>query len=55
MTTQARTVIPLAPASRREFWRGVWRVADPKITLSSVAAMLLGAAMAATAGPIHWG
>jgi 1,4-dihydroxy-2-naphthoate octaprenyltransferase len=55
MTSQARTAIPLARASRRDFWRGVWRVADPKITLASVAAMLLGAALAATAGPIHWG
>ncbi|HEU5059169.1 MAG TPA: prenyltransferase [Kofleriaceae bacterium] len=55
MTTQARAAIPLTPASRRDFWRGVWRVADPKITLASVAAMLLGAAMAATAGPVHWG
>lgn len=55
MTTEARTVIRVTPAARRDFWRGVWRVADPKITLASVAAMLLGAAMAATAGPIHWG
>ncbi|HEY8145419.1 MAG TPA: prenyltransferase, partial [Kofleriaceae bacterium] len=44
----------LSPA-RRDFWRGVWRVADPKITLASVAAMLLGGAMAAHAGSIHWG
>lgn len=55
MTTQVRTSTLVAGAARRDFWRGVWRVADPKITLASAAAMLLGAAMAAHAGPIHWG
>lgn len=55
MTTQARTGAPLVGAARRDFWRGVWRVADPKITLASAAAMLLGAAAAAHAGPLHWG
>src|SRR6185503_2211709 len=34
------------------FWRGVWRVADPKITLASAASMLLGTALAAAAGPL---
>jgi len=38
----------------RDFWRGVWRVSDPKITLASAAAMLLGAALAAIAGPLSW-
>jgi 1,4-dihydroxy-2-naphthoate octaprenyltransferase len=37
------------------FWRGVWRVADPKITLASAASMLLGTALAAADGPISWG
>jgi 1,4-dihydroxy-2-naphthoate octaprenyltransferase len=37
------------------FWRGVWRVADPKITLASVAGMVLGTALAARAGALHWG
>lgn len=34
---------------------GIWRVADPKITLASVASMLVGAAVAAWQGPIAWG
>src|SRR5512142_1587467 len=34
---------------------GVWRVADPKITLASVASMLVGAGAAAWKGPIAWG
>ncbi len=33
---------------------GIWRIADPKITLASVASMILGAAAAALAGPIAW-
>ena len=33
---------------------GIWRVADPKITLASVAAMLVGAGVAAWRGPIAW-
>lgn len=37
------------------FAAGVWRVADPKITLASVASMLVGAAAAAWTGPIAWG
>jgi 1,4-dihydroxy-2-naphthoate octaprenyltransferase len=37
------------------FWRGVWRVADPRITLASVASMTLGAASAAREGPMSWG
>lgn len=36
-------------------WKGVWRVADPKITLASAAAMALGTAAAAHDGPIAWG
>lgn len=33
---------------------GVWRLADPKITLASVASMLVGAGAAAWRGPITW-
>ncbi|MBK9030588.1 MAG: prenyltransferase [Myxococcales bacterium] len=43
-----------APASR-SIAAGVWRVADPKITLASVAAMIVGATAAAHAGPLAWG
>ncbi len=43
------------PAARRsDFGAGVWRVADPKITLASVASMIVGASAAAFAGPISW-
>lgn len=37
------------------FAAGVWRVADPKITLASVASMLVGIGAAAWQGPIAWG
>lgn len=36
-------------------WQGVWRIADPRITLASVASMTLGAAAAAREGPVSWG
>jgi len=37
------------------FWSGFWRHADPKITLASVASLLLGTAAAASQGPLAWG
>jgi 1,4-dihydroxy-2-naphthoate octaprenyltransferase len=40
---------------RSKLASGVWRVADPKITLASVASMLVGAGAAAWRGPIAWG
>lgn len=43
------------PHTRSSFAAGVWRVADPKITLASIASMIVGATAAAWAGPIHWG
>ncbi|MEZ4226102.1 MAG: prenyltransferase [Polyangiaceae bacterium] len=42
-------------SAHHDLWRGVWRVADPKITLASVAAMILGAGVAAAEGPLSWG
>jgi 1,4-dihydroxy-2-naphthoate polyprenyltransferase len=45
----------LAAHSSASFWRGVWRVADPKITLASVASIALGAGVAAHHGQIAWG
>lgn len=42
------------PRSRDRFWAGVWRIVDPKITLASVAGMLLGTALAAKDGPLSW-
>lgn len=39
----------------RSFRAGLWRLADPKISLASFAAMFLGGAAAAAAGPVSWG
>ena len=36
-------------------WEGVWRLADPKITLASMASIVLGASAAAHDGPLAWG
>ncbi len=36
------------------FQRGLWRLADPKISLTSAASMFLGVAVAATVVPISW-
>jgi 1,4-dihydroxy-2-naphthoate polyprenyltransferase len=53
---------PLSPRSSvepalppRRFWIGFWRLADPKISLASLASMLLGALVAARDGPLHPG
>jgi 1,4-dihydroxy-2-naphthoate octaprenyltransferase len=40
---------------RPGFWKGFWRIADPKLTLASVSSMLLGAAAAAREQPLAWG
>jgi 1,4-dihydroxy-2-naphthoate polyprenyltransferase len=37
------------------YWRGVWRFADPKITLASISSMALGLGFAWRDGPIAWG
>ena len=37
------------------YWQGLWRLADPKISLTSAASMYLGVAVAAVQGPIAWG
>jgi 1,4-dihydroxy-2-naphthoate octaprenyltransferase len=34
---------------------GIWRLADPKITLASAASLFLGASAAAAHGPVAWG
>lgn len=36
-------------------WRGFWRLADPKISLTSAAGIFVGAAAAAARGPLSWG
>jgi 1,4-dihydroxy-2-naphthoate octaprenyltransferase len=43
------------PSEKSGVSAGIWRLADPKITLASVASMLLGAAGAARDGPLAWG
>lgn len=43
------------PAHTHDFWKGFWRLADPKISLASLASMFLGACAAAAAGPLHVG
>lgn len=43
---------PSAPAG--SFGAGLWRLADPKISLASLASMGLGAAAAAHDGPVAW-
>lgn len=41
--------------SAQDFWSGVWRLADPKITLASAASLFVGACAAAADGPLEWG
>lgn len=36
------------------YWQGLWRLADPKISLTSVASMYLGTALAAREGALAW-
>lgn len=43
------------PRSTSSIGQGIWRVADPKITLASVASMLIGTGVAMWRGPIAWG
>lgn len=44
-----------ASADRGDLGQGLWRLADPKISLTSAASMYLGLALAASEGPLHWG
>jgi 1,4-dihydroxy-2-naphthoate octaprenyltransferase len=53
MTTPAAATARLAPATT--FGTGLWRLADPKISLASMASMALGAAASAHDGPLAWG
>ncbi len=49
------TTHALHPTHPSSLAAGVWRVADPKSTLASVASMLVGAGAAALHGSIAWG
>jgi len=53
MTTPIATTARLAPVAT--FGAGLWRLADPKISLASMASMVLGAAAAARDGSLDWG
>jgi len=49
-------VSPSAPSPPATgLWAGIRRVADPKITLASVASLVVGTAAAAVEGPLAWG
>ncbi len=50
----AHTVEQASATRSDRLWLGIWRVADPKITLASVASIVLGLAAAAAHGPISW-
>lgn len=39
----------------QRYWAGFWRLADPKISLTSVAATCVGASVAAVDAPFSWG
>ena len=39
---------------KSDYWTGFWRLADPKISLTSVAATYIGAAIAAVDAPFSW-
>ena len=45
---------PIELPDRRDFLTGLWRLADPKISLASMASIFLGACAAAAAGPINY-
>ena len=44
-----------SPVQGRSLPAGLWRLADPKISLASFASMFLGACAAAREGPLTWG
>ena len=46
---------PAVPTRTGHFGAGLWRLADPKISLASFAALFLGASLAARHVPLHWG
>jgi 1,4-dihydroxy-2-naphthoate octaprenyltransferase len=54
-TTNGPTGADTASAFSGNVALGIWRVADPKITLASASSMILGGAIAAWQGPFSWG
>ena len=56
MTTESvRGVHPRVGTRGGGMGAGIWRLADPKITLASAASMIVGATAAAWQGPLAWG
>ena len=49
------TLAPASPAAAPDFAAGLLRLADPKVTLASMAAILLSSCAAAASGPLPWG
>ena len=39
---------------KRDLWKGFWRLADPKISITSAACMVVGGSVAAVDGPVSW-
>ncbi|MBX3463772.1 MAG: prenyltransferase [Planctomycetes bacterium] len=44
-----------AIAAQGKVWQGFWRLADPKISITSLACMAVGGAVVARHGSLHWG
>jgi len=44
-----------ASGSPNPRWEGFWRLADPKISITSLACMAIGTSVAAAEGPLAWG
>lgn len=56
MKVDAATARPPVIEVRGQYpMAGLWRLADPKVSLASIASMTLGAAAAAREGPLAWG
>jgi 1,4-dihydroxy-2-naphthoate octaprenyltransferase len=55
MHTATGTNASHGDTSAHNFCRGLWRLADPKISLASFASLLLATCAAAAAGPLHIG
>ena len=53
-TLSSATTAFHTPQARRDFLAGLWRLADPKVTLASMSAIFLGACAAARSGPLSW-
>lgn len=55
MTTSQSARATSQPLPGHDLGKGFWRLADPKISLASMASIFLGACVAAAHGPLHYG